>query len=62
MVGLLGIRREIPHDFAGRVLSRTNIFQSAMHTHSQYLGMQIVQKDHTIFKLQFLLLLYKNGS
>jgi len=62
MVDLLGIRREILRNFEGRVLSGTNIFHSAMDTHSKYLGMRNVQKDHTLLKLQFLLLLYKTGS
>jgi len=50
------------HDFAGCVLSGMNIIQSAIYMHSQYLGMQSVQRDHMLFKLQFLLLLYKTGS
>jgi len=62
MVAILGIRRVISHDFAECVLSGTSIFQSAIDEHSQYLGMQNVQKDHTLFKLQFPLLLYKTDS
>jgi hypothetical protein len=40
MVDILGIRREILHDFAGYFLSGTDTFQTEIDMHSQYLGMQ----------------------
>jgi hypothetical protein len=50
------------HDFAECDLPCTIIFLSVINEHTKYLGMQNVQRDHMIVRLQFLLLQYKTGS